>query len=1071
MKKLMLLICMLMLVCMQFGSVLFYDEFNRAEGGLVGNDWVNIGPVNPIIEDGAMKIVSSNLQGVKRDFTALGITSGIYYVSWDWKINSNDWLADAFPNGTITYLRHDYEGNLYYDNTSDFSYPMDIGDILLDTWVHVKLKVSIDTDSFSLWIDDLLVVNDLAGVPVEDFTRFTFRAGSGASVIQYVDNFLVYNETPPSAPSNLTASGTISSVMLNWTSEFQNFLTHRIYRSLTSPANELLTEISGIQTNYLDNTLSPNTTYYYRVQSVSLGHYVSNFSNEISSHLQPSIQALVTPNPFELGFGYKDSLEVTIVNTGNFDLNWHFEGFDQHCYGSGIDGDLIVGIGQQVSPNIYTNLNGEALSGTLAINVVNSSGFNIGDEILIITSRDYNITSCGTYEFCHILSKSNNTIYLEIPLKYNYTQNTDSKHQVIRIPNYNNVLNNGIITCSPWNGNNGGVLCFRALGSIANNGFIDVSQKGYYGGTAVQYQNGNSGEGLQGFSGFSGQSSLGAGIGGLGHYVAYGTGGSGAGHYSVGGGSTFPGGSSYGSDEMNNVFFGSGGGAGGSVYEVGVAGGGGKGAGILLLYGNNIQNNGSILSNGEVGGNGGGWSQGGHHGGGGGGSGGTIYIETNHMVNNNHISALGGGGGLNSDSYLSGGQGSNGRIRINGVLDNTGSIATPYFSLPIIQIKPYITTGTYNGTVSANSTVSFWIYFDATITQIGSYVDTLQIVCNDPTQSLYLLSFTSMVLPPIMSMSPDEFNIKINAENIVRSEAFQMINSGAGKALYELSSPHPNLAFLTPTSSIEAYSISDNAVIVDGSEMQLGCYNTSVVLSSNAIPPEDIVVCSVLIEVDIEPPLAVADLAVDPLTTDSNQIGLTWSMNAVADSVTSYKVYRRGRDETSWRIVGSVPNTQNCFIDNQFTGLDSTYVFYRVRAVDWVGNMSPEGYELMATLERFLAPDNVQIDSISNRDIHLTWNPVTHTISGLPGTPTCYVVYKSQYPSPVTDFDFLGVSFIEEYTHQWALYFQPLNRLFYIVTAYGGNMSRINELISQKSQWKYGELEAILNNMESEIAK
>ena len=205
MKRTLMLLCMIMIACMQYGVVLFSDDFNRTEGSAVGNGWINIGPVSPIIENNSMKIVSSSLQGVRRDFTSLGITSGIYYISYDWKISSNNWLADAFPNGTITYLRHDYEGNLYYDNTSDFSNPVTIGSLATDTWANFKLKVNLDTDRFSLWINSVLVLDNIAGMAVSDFTRFTFRAGTGSTVTQYIDNFIVYNETPPSIPTNLTA--------------------------------------------------------------------------------------------------------------------------------------------------------------------------------------------------------------------------------------------------------------------------------------------------------------------------------------------------------------------------------------------------------------------------------------------------------------------------------------------------------------------------------------------------------------------------------------------------------------------------------------------------------------------------------------------------------------------------------------------------------------------------------------------------------------------------------------------------------------------------------------------------
>src|SRR5512133_746131 len=158
MRRIIPVLALLAMLSLAWSNVLFYDDFNRTENSAAANGWTNIGPVSPVIETGAMKIVSIALQGARRDFTSLGITSGIYYVSYDWKITSNNWLADAFPNGTVTYLRHDYEGNLYYDNTSDFSNSVVMGSLALNTWASFKLKVNLDTDRFSVWVNDVLVV-------------------------------------------------------------------------------------------------------------------------------------------------------------------------------------------------------------------------------------------------------------------------------------------------------------------------------------------------------------------------------------------------------------------------------------------------------------------------------------------------------------------------------------------------------------------------------------------------------------------------------------------------------------------------------------------------------------------------------------------------------------------------------------------------------------------------------------------------------------------------------------------------------------------------------------------------
>ncbi len=283
--------------------------------------------------------------------------------------------------------------------------------------------------------------------------------------------------------------------------------------------------------------------------------------------------------------------------------------------------------------------------------------------------------------------------------------------------------------------------------------------------------------------------------------------------------------------------------------------------------------------------------------------------------------------------------------------------------------------------------------------------------------------------------------------------------------IYSLSDADSSLPFSILSFSPDSGTIVSQAnrqilLTTNGADLTDGVYQSSIQVDAQGVFTP--YYFPVTINVDYTPPLAVSNLELDALATDANQIGITWTANAVADSVVTYKIYRKGRDEASWRLMGTVPQTQLWFIDSQFTGLDSTYVYYRVRAEDWVGNLGPEGTDLIATLERFLAPNNVQIDNINNRDIHLSWNPVIETISGLPGTPSCYLIYKSQSPSPLSEFDFLAVSFEEEYTHQWALYFQPLNRLFYIVTAYGGNMSRMNDLLAEKRTWKYGELESVL---------
>lgn len=255
-------------------------------------------------------------------------------------------------------------------------------------------------------------------------------------------------------------------------------------------------------------------------------------------------------------------------------------------------------------------------------------------------------------------------------------------------------------------------------------------------------------------------------------------------------------------------------------------------------------------------------------------------------------------------------------------------------------------------------------------------------------------------------------------------------------------------------------------VSIDASELQDGIYETSIKLEVESITQA--FYYPITINVDFNPPLQVTGLSYDSNNTDANQIGISWDANASSDQVSAYHIFRKGRDEANWRLMANVPHTQLSYIDNDFTPIDSTYVYYSVSAEDWVGNISVLSDSVTASLERYLAPESLQITNIEDRDIQLTWTPVTHTITGLLGTPSCYIIYKSQTSSPISEYDFLAVSFTPEYVHNWALYFQPENKLFYIVTAYGGDMQRLNQILSRKEGWKRGELEDMLQNMESE---
>jgi hypothetical protein len=184
-----------------------------------------------------------------------------------------------------------------------------------------------------------------------------------------------------------------------------------------------------------------------------------------------------------------------MINTSNDEMKIAYN------LGTGADGDINIS-GTLTTDNVRTKVAGINLSGQNTINVYSSTGFSVNDEILIITSQDANTNLSqnltGQYEFKRITSISANTLYLSSNLFFTY-DTTGRKHQVLRVPNYNNVILSGTITCNAWDGNTGGIICFRVKGTLSmNGGTINAAYLGYRSGPIYLGSSGIQGEGITG---------------------------------------------------------------------------------------------------------------------------------------------------------------------------------------------------------------------------------------------------------------------------------------------------------------------------------------------------------------------------------------------------------------------------------------------------------------------------------------------------------------------------------------------------------------------------------------------
>lgn len=413
-----------------------------------------------------------------------------------------------------------------------------------------------------------------------------------------------------------------------------------------------------------------------------------------------------------------DNLDGVVVSSS---VEGYYKGTSLSVYGDGADGSVSINPASGTT-NINTDTiasgrsaaDGEAFEvsslGTATITVTGSgtdgtaatslsSSISSGDEVLLINLQGTSgsNSNVGKYEFCEVSSVSSATITCSANLQNTY--GSSQKLVVQRVPNYTSVtINSGkTLTASAWNGTLGGVVAFRATGSVDVSGSIDVTGKGY---RKSSNQNIGISDGVTDYTNYQGEGYCGVGTtsrsancggGGAGKMVFFelGKGGAGGSHASGannGGECTadFDGidnagiaGSSYGSADLSTLYFGGAGGNGGDG-ENNVAGG--NGGGIIFLSADTLSMSGSITADGDIGESDTAASS--LNGGGGGGAGGSILIQGGNItIGTNKISADGGSGGSGGSDgggdAGDGGAGSDGRTAIYFENFVSGSTSSP----------------------------------------------------------------------------------------------------------------------------------------------------------------------------------------------------------------------------------------------------------------------------------------------------------------------------------------------------------------------------------------------------------
>lgn len=398
-----------------------------------------------------------------------------------------------------------------------------------------------------------------------------------------------------------------------------------------------------------------------------------------------------------------------------------------------------------------------------------------GDEILVIYMQggaSSDPSSVGEYETDLVAGVSGATLSLQTPLVNGYSASDGNGHtqavMVQRVPNYTNVTiqAGATLTASAWNGSTGGVLFFRATGTVTVHGSVDADGLGYAGGVATAPASSGewakTGDGVLpskvasgggdedgGGGGIANQSGVNDSSGGGGGGNA-GNGGAGAGR-GVGGGSPSGSGAAFGTVSLTQLLLGGGGGAGGGAdtgctgysgtsYPAVRGGDGGAGGGIVAISAGTIAGDGAISADGSDGSkrplnpnNPNAASLSGYNGdgdppcggGGGGGAGGSIFLSAGSGADlaSGTLSATGGNGGAGVYYGGAGGGGGGGAILLSVV--SAATLGANVVTAPG-GVSGTPTSGGSSATTGSSGAVTIWRPTSATISGSTSPTFTAQ---------------------------------------------------------------------------------------------------------------------------------------------------------------------------------------------------------------------------------------------------------------------------------------------------------------------------------------------------------
>jgi hypothetical protein len=190
--------------------------------------------------------------------------------------------------------------------------------------------------------------------------------------------------------------------------------------------------------------------------------------------------------------------------------------------GTGADGSAAISSYKNINTDVIgsnrsTYADGIATTVTTnpqgtTIGVASATGLAAGDEILLINMQGTSGASeyVGNYEFLRIDSVSGTSLYLTSSVQKSYGGANFASQKVVaqRVPQWTNVtISSGVsLTANAWNGTSGGIIVFRATGTVdvQSGATISASGLGYAGGAGGTTNGGTNGESYDGSVGSGG---------------------------------------------------------------------------------------------------------------------------------------------------------------------------------------------------------------------------------------------------------------------------------------------------------------------------------------------------------------------------------------------------------------------------------------------------------------------------------------------------------------------------------------------------------------------------------------